>query len=132
MRPLLIFTGMIWSLPTTLIGLTVGGLGLLIDPSGGKIQMPVDMLQHSPFPDFFWPGLILFAVLGIGSLVAAWGVIRRVRNYPYWIIFTGSALGIWICTQMVMIQGVSWLHALYGGIGLALLVLGWLERKEKS
>ena len=42
MRPLFILAGVIWSLPTTLLGLTVGGVGLL---TGGRVQRKGRVLE---------------------------------------------------------------------------------------
>ena len=60
---LLFFTGV------TAIG---GGMMLMLDPiNGGPLQVSPDWLKLSPFKDFFYPGVILFSILGIGSIFTA-------------------------------------------------------------
>ena len=34
------------------LGAVGGGLGLVLEPSGANIGMPLEMLNHSPFSDF--------------------------------------------------------------------------------
>ena len=51
------------------LGAIGGGSMLIIDPSGNAIGLPVEMLQGSPFPDFLIPGVFLFTVIGLGSMV---------------------------------------------------------------
>lgn len=106
-----------------------GGWGLISNPSGEKMQMPLELLQHSPFKDYLIPGLILFTVLGIGSIAAAIVSIRRTPHYSLWIIVLGALMAGWILVQILMLQTLHWLHYLYGGTGWALLLLGLIERK---
>jgi len=49
----------------------VGGSGLVADPSGAAIGLPLDLLRGSPFGDYLVPGLVLLIVLGAGPLLAA-------------------------------------------------------------
>jgi hypothetical protein len=35
----------------------------------------------------------------------------------------GAGLVLWIALQLMFLPGVSWLHLLYGAIGLSLVVL---------
>ncbi|WP_434749926.1 hypothetical protein [Paenibacillus amylolyticus] len=61
------------------IGAVAGGLLLMIDPSGRLLNMPVTLLEKSPFSDFFIPGMILFMVLGICPIVICIALVRRVH-----------------------------------------------------
>jgi hypothetical protein len=102
-----------------------GGWMLMDHPNGRRLQMPVSMLENTPFPDFFWPGIILFVVFGLGSLLVAGLVIQRADGYHRWVSGRGLALVIWIGVQLALIPGYSWLQLLYGGLGLLLFVLGF-------
>ena len=110
----------------------IGGWGLVSNPSGEKMQMPLELLRHSPFRDYLIPGLILFTVLGIGSITAAIVSIGRTPHYSLWIIVLGVLMAGWILVQILMLQTLHWLHYLYGGTGWALLLLGLIERKILS
>jgi len=46
------------------IGAIGGGLAWVFSPTGQLMQMPLSMLEHSPFPNFLIPGLFLLIVLG--------------------------------------------------------------------
>ena len=118
---LLIFNG---------VGACFGGYLLVKDPTGQTLQMPVDQLQHSPFSDYFMPGLILLTVFGVGSMVAAVLAIMKVKSHPIATMFIGIALTIWILTQTIMLQSVHYLHLIYGGIGIVLTVLGEVQWKR--
>ena len=124
------------------LGAIFGGAVLALDPSGGILGMPLSILQYSPFSNFLIPGLILLVVFGIGSLATLWAVWQR----PAWSFgsalthFTGEhwswsavfALGVgqvvWIVTEVLMLRGVSWLHFLFGGIGIA---IGWVALEPR-
>ena len=107
-----------------------GGGSLVLDPSGASMEMPLDWLAGTPFSSYLIPGLILFLVLGAGSIAAAIATVRKVNNYPLLVSLIGLALVIWIIVQIIMIQQLHWLQALYGGIGLILLTLAGFEWRK--
>jgi len=41
----------------------LGGLGLVLDPTGKSLSIPVAWLENSPFSDYLIPGLILFCLV---------------------------------------------------------------------
>ena len=52
-----------------------GGIMLVLNPIGARLQMPLSILQFSPFHNFPIPGLIFGIIFGIGSfttIVAVW------------------------------------------------------------
>lgn len=103
-------------------GLAGGGL-LIAAPDGRLMEMPVEMM-NGVFPDFFVPGIILF-LLGMLNCIAFFSVLRRHQN-DWWLAAT--AMGgyfIWFVFEIMILQGVHWLHAMWGlpvvlGLGLAL------------
>jgi hypothetical protein len=116
------------------LGAIGGGLMLLIDPSGAAMGVPVSMLEGSVFPDFLMPGLFLFAVNGLGSLVGAVLSFTKNHHAPIAAIALGAILVAWIVIQVSIIQSIHWLHALYFVLGLVELVLGVLitRRQRKA
>jgi hypothetical protein len=114
-----------------------GGLVLVLDPTGGLIHMPLALLEFSPFRDFLIPGLILGIVFGIGSFatfLALWfrplwsfGAALTRFTGEHWSWSAAFAVGvgqvIWIVTQMLMLRGVSWLHLVFGVLGLLIMLL---------
>lgn len=126
---LLIFMQVLLSL-----GALFGGLVLIIDPSGELIQMPITLLEHSPFSNFLIPGMILLVMLGILPLVVTYGLIRnqprelanRLNLFPekHWAwtysLYIGFILIIWIAVEAYFIQHFAVIHL--GYIILAVLI----------
>lgn len=113
------------------VGALYGGVLLIADPTGWKIGMSTSILKYSPFTDFFFPGLILFLILGLGSLTSCALVLIRANKSSLGIIFTGFALSIWISIQILMLRDVEYLQILFACVGILLIVLGILERKRE-
>jgi hypothetical protein len=111
------------------LGALGGGAALVAAPDGSIMQMPLSMLEGSPFPDYFVPGLILGGLFGLGSLVVAALGLRRARVAPFMAFAIGVGQMIWILVELAIIKGISILHPLYFGIGLAIaaaaVVWGW-------
>lgn len=93
------------------------GMLFMIFPKGTALQMPLAMLTGSPFRDFFWPGLILFAVIGLGHAVAAVLSFRRHCFCGRAGAVMGLGLMIWIFVQVSMIGGGHWLQYLFFALG---------------
>lgn len=106
------------------INALVAGYLFIIDPSGSKMKIPVSYLQHSPFSNFLVPGIVLFLVNGILSLVAAMATILKLKIYPALIVWQGILLLGWIVAQIILLQHFNFLHLLMGTIALSLFVLG--------
>ena len=112
-----------------------GGFVFVSDPTGGILGMPVSVLEFSPFQDFLIPGLILGIVFGLGSLLTLWGlwscptssiaVTRFTGKHWSWsaALAIGAGQIIWIITEVLMIRGVSVLHFIFGGLGVAIVLL---------
>lgn len=129
----------LWTLAILLafqsIGALFGGLTLVISPSGELMQMPLSMLEGSPFSSFLIPGLILLIVLGIFPGILSIAVIRR----PQWrsfgalnlyrgihwswcySLYLGIMLVVWILLEIVWV-GYDLLQTIYGLLGLVILI----------
>jgi hypothetical protein len=99
-----------------------GGAALVYKPDGSVMQMPLSWLAGSPFPDFLVPGLILGGLFGLGSLVVAGLGLRSWRIAPFLAFAIGCGQMIWIVVELAIIKGVSILHPICFGIGLAIAV----------
>ena len=111
------------------LGAVGGGLGLVLDPGGANLGMPLEMLNHSPFSDFLIPGIVLLVVNGSGSIA---GSLLSFRLNPFAAeiaLALGTFLVAWIIIQVYWIHSFHWLHALYLILGILELALGWLLRK---
>jgi len=114
------------------IGAIYGGLSLMLFPDGSNIKLSMDWLEHTPFQNYFIPGLVLFIANGVFSvfvLLALW------FKHPYssWLIMAqGAILSGWIIIQILLIQTVYYLHFVLGGVGLCLILLGFLLKRNKN
>lgn len=120
----------------TLLGVTwfnlvtalIGAAGLM---SGRMpdLGLPLELLDGSGFPDFFWPGVILAVVVGGTQLLPL--LAHRMRYAAAWGLFAVAGFGmlIWIFIETGIIGGQSPLQILYFATGVAqvalvLLILG--------
>lgn len=111
------------------------GLLMMISPRGGLFEMPPSMLEGSPFGNFFWPGLLLFVIIGLGHAAALILSLKRHRLFGPAAAVMGLVLMIWIYVQVNMIGGGHWLQYLYftagtGEVSLAVLLL--MDRKQET
>lgn len=104
------------------ISAVFGGYVLIDDPTGGGMQMPVELMKTGPFRDYLIPGIYLFSVLGVGSLVVLFMVIFHTRYHTQAVLFEGLATIAWIVTQMIVVQDIVLLQIVYLSVG-AILVL---------
>jgi len=106
-----------------------GGAALVSRPDGSVMQLPLSMLDGSPFGDFLVPGLILGGLFGLGSFAVAVIGLRRWRIAPFLAFAIGCGQMIWIVVELAIIKGVSILHPICFGIGLAIAIAsvrwGW-------
>lgn len=110
-----------------------GGGGLIYDPQGEFMQMPLELLMHSPFTTYLIPGIILFTMNGLLSIVIAIMVIRRYRHFPRLTILQGIILTGWLSVQIIMIRAFyAPLHVPYYLVGLGLISTGYFLLKVRK
>lgn len=109
------------------VGITaiLGGATLTARPDGSLMEAPPGMLSHSPFTTFLIPGLLLLLVVGFGNAVAGVLVARNARSAPFFAFFAGTALAVWIVTEMVLLRSHHWLQIGYLTVALLILVEAW-------
>jgi len=103
----------------------IGGIALVIDPSGELLQMPLSMLEGSPFDTFLIPGIILLTILGIFPMCVVYGLWVRLNWAWMGSLLVSAALIIWIGVEIWMVgyHTEPPLQLIYGLLGLILLVL---------
>jgi len=95
-----------------------GGGSLVVDPSGQALGMSTDFLVHSPFVDYAIPGLILFTVLGLGSLLAGIAALLYWQWWPEAFVIEGGVITGWIVIEALMLQVVYPTQLVIAAIGL--------------
>ena len=104
------------------VGAIGGGLAGMLNPVE-PLGIPVDLLEQSPFENYFIPSLILFTVIGLGHVFSALATVYFPRHQGYISSVFSWALVIWIVVQVIMIRVANFLHVLYFLIGLVGAVL---------
>lgn len=101
-------------------GCLIGGSHLIAAPDGRYMDMPVEIM-HDFFPDFLIPGIILFG-LGILNSLAFVSVLRRKDSDWFMAGFALGGLLIWFIVEIIVLQELHWLHAMWG----IPVLLGWV------
>jgi hypothetical protein len=120
------------------LGLSAAAGGAAMLTGVGGAVPPSDWLDAIPVVDsWIAPGLVLGVGFGLGSLVAAYGVLSRPRwawlrpverlsgHHWSWLatILIGLGQVVWIALELVYLPQLSMLQAVYGVVGATLLLL---------
>jgi uncharacterized BrkB/YihY/UPF0761 family membrane protein len=102
-----------------------GGFGLMLDPTGASMNIPLRWLEGSLFQSYLIPGIVLFTVLGLFPLACFVGLLKRWRMAWLGALLIAVALIIWIFVEILVIgyQTQPPLQAIYGAVGVLLLLL---------
>ena len=106
------------------------GIMFLIDPSGELVEMPLSHLDKLPIDTFFLPGLFLLIVYGIGSLIIAYGLFRKLFWAPVAGILLGLVLIGWVIGQIILWGAPAMLQYIYLSVGAVIFVLSLILRKR--
>lgn len=114
----------------TALGAIPVGVQLIADPTGAGVGFPPGWIEATPFGTYLVPGLYLLLVNGFGMLVLAGLSVTRHWFAPWLTAILGTGLVIWIAVQLIVMPETSFLQAMFGAIGLALVAFGlaWLRR----
>ena len=108
------------------LGALSAGVLMILFPSGKQLQIPLEILDGSPFNNFLVPGIILFLVNGVGQLAAGLMSFRRHPLSGYTGAVFGIGLMIWIFVQVSMIGGGHILQYIYFFLGTIETALAFL------
>lgn len=87
----------------------VGGLALMT----GWIPEQPSWIRHTDFPSNYLPGVILMAVVGGSSLIAAVALVRRSPGWELACIVAGMIMVVWIIGEVASIRAVHVLQVIY-------------------
>ena len=84
---------------------TVGGVMMIMDPTGASVHLPLEWLKEAPFHNYTWPGIILLLSNGLLSLFIAWITFKGAMQYSYWALLQGFILVGFVTIECIMRLG---------------------------
>lgn len=116
-----------------LVGSTasIGGFYLMRDPSGVSMGYQQVEMSIPIFNDFLIPGIVLFVVFGILSLVSAFLALKKFVYFPTLVLHQGLLLVGWISVQWLILPQTHFLQAIYFLLGVMLMLLGSIQRSSR-
>lgn len=109
------------------ISAMAAGYSFIVEPSGKEVGISTDYLRPTaPFKNYLVPGIVLFAVIGILSVITAILSIKKVPYYYLIILMLGCIYVGWIAIQLTMVTTFHPFHAIVGFIGIILIAAGVL------
>lgn len=108
------------------VGITaiLGGIGLVSDPSGAKMEVPLTLLENSPFANYLIPGLVLLIIIGVGNVLGGIVTAFRQKRFGSTAVFLGGFLVLYILIEIGIIGLVNFSQPLYFILGVAEVALG--------
>ncbi|MDP2772309.1 MAG: hypothetical protein Q8O61_02035 [Nocardioides sp.] len=104
-----------------------GGLALMVD----WIPEQASWVRDTDFESNYFPGVILLAVVGGSSLVAAVALLKRSDGWQLASIVAGTIMVFWIIGEVASIRAFHFLQVIYLVTG-ALVVLWTPARAERA
>jgi hypothetical protein len=113
----------------TAIGAIPVGIDMMRNAEGAPLGLPQAWIDATLFGSYLLPGLFLFAMNGIGQLVAAVLIVMRHPVAPWLTAVLGIGLMVWIGVQ-VLLMPFHPLQPIMFTIGLVegVVALAWLRR----
>ena len=79
-----------------------GGLMLISDPSGGKFEWSLDLLNGTPFNSFLIPGIVLLIANGLLPIYATVITVLKKSYAHTLILLQGVIVSIWLSVQLII------------------------------
>jgi hypothetical protein len=102
-----------------------GGIALMT----GLIPEQVSWVQHTDFGSLYFPGVILMAIVGGSSLVAALAMMKKSYAWQLSSILAGVIMLFWIVGEITSIRAFHFLQVIYFVSGAAVI---WYTPAGKS
>jgi len=115
------------------IGAFYGGLSLITDPTGNKLQIPLSYLEHTPFRNYLIPGIVLLCVNGFFSFLTLLTIILQYKRADLFVIIQGILLSGWIIVQIILLRMFyAPLHGTLLTIGILLTICGLVMKNQQE
>jgi hypothetical protein len=91
------------------VSAVAGGLALMTD----WIPEQVSWVRNTDFPSNYFPGVILMAVVGGSSLIAAIALMKGIDGWQLASIVAGMVMVFWIVGEIASIRAFHFLQVIY-------------------
>ena len=108
------------------------GILMIIQPDGSRLGIPLELLDASPFSDFFIPGMFLFLINGLGQGFAGISSFIQFKFYRTLGFIFGIILILWIIIQVYFVNPIHFLQVIYFVFGIAEVVLALFLLNSKK
>lgn len=108
------------------------GWKLIRRSDGATSGFDLALLEHTPFEDYLLPGIFLFVILGILSVLAGTWTFFELSWYKELVVLQGLLLMLWLTVEVAFGIYASHWHLPFIAIGLLLIVLGILMKRGKN
>ena len=85
-----------------------------------------ETIKDSLFSNYAILGWVLFCLVGVFSLLSIWALLKKTRNYAYFIIVEGIFATFFSITN-ILLAGFSFVHILLLPLCISMIVLGILQ-----
>jgi hypothetical protein len=113
-------------------GAFISGYALVTDPSGSSLLISRKWLQHTPFNDYYIPGMILLCTNGIFDFIVLGFTVIAYKYYATFITIQGFLVVGWILFQAYLLHQADYLHMMFGIVGVLLIIFGILLAKSQK
>jgi len=103
----------------------VSGLVMISDPEGVILDMPISLLENTPFHNYMLPGILLTTMVGGVNLIAVFFNMRRHPVRYNWAIAGGFMISGWILLQLLLIHAANWFHFICLGMGVLIILIAY-------
>jgi hypothetical protein len=104
---------------------TLSGLLMISKPGGEILNLPLTLLEGTPFKNFLIPGILLTVLAGGINLIAVFYNMQRHPNRYNWAMAGGIMISGWITVQLFLIGSIHWLHFIYLGTGVLIILIAY-------
>ncbi|MDP3966746.1 MAG: hypothetical protein Q8Q02_00575 [Nocardioides sp.] len=106
------------------VSAAAGGLALMTE----WIPEQASWVRETDFPSNFFPGVILMAVVGGSSLIAATAQVKRSDGWQLASLVAGFVMVFWIVGEIASIRAFHFLQVIYLVTGA--LVVAWTPARR--
>ncbi len=103
----------------------ISGIFMISCREGGILNLPISLLKDTPFNNFMVPGILLAIIVGGVNLVAIFYNLENHANQYNWAMAGGFIISGWIIAQIILINTVHWLHFIFLGMGILIILLSY-------